>query len=308
MSSGDPFLITGEYRRFAEFCDACRQYRYIGLCHGSAGVGKTLSARHYAGWDRFEELPFVWDADDQALAAFNGADTVLYTPEIVNSPRAVADDVTRLCNRLRGICEEPRRRAENVAAEARRAEEMRKQRELLLEADWFAPRVPDVDEPVPREPLVTKTTRQPRLAPVRLILVDEADRLKVPSLEQLRDLFDRNEVALVLIGMPGIEKRLARYPQLYSRVGFVHAFRSLRAEEVRRLLAERWPEMDLMLPASGITDEEAIAAIIRITGGNFRLLRRLLSQVERLLGINQLQEVTAAVVEAARENLVIGTS
>jgi hypothetical protein len=86
------------------------------------------------------------------------------------------------------------------------------------------------------------------------------------------------------------------------------AFRSLRAEEIRGLLAERWPEMGLTLPPSGITDEEAVAAIIRITGGNFRLLRRLLSQIERLLGINQLREATAAVVEAARENLVIGTA
>jgi DNA transposition AAA+ family ATPase len=143
---------------------------------------------------------------------------------------------------------------------------------------------------------------------VRLILVDEADRLKVPSLEQLRDLFDRNDVALVLIGMPGIEKRLARYPQLYSRVGFVHAFRPLRAEEIRGLLAEHWADMGLTLPASGITDEEAIASIVRITGGNFRLLRRLLSQIERLLDINQLREATVAVVEAARENLVIGTA
>ena len=37
-----------------------------------------------------------------------------------------------------------------------------------------------------------------------MILVDEADRLKVPSLEQLRDLFDRSDIGLILIGMPGI--------------------------------------------------------------------------------------------------------
>jgi DNA transposition AAA+ family ATPase len=127
-------------------------------------------------------------------------------------------------------------------------------------------------------------------------------------LEQLRDIFDRSDVGLILIGMPGIEKRLGRYRQLYSRVGFVHAFRSLRAEEVRRLLAEHWSDMGFRLPTAGISDEAAVAAIIRITGGNFRLMRRLLAQVERLLGINQLQAVTAAVVEAAREGLVIGTA
>ena len=42
-------------------------------------------------------------------------------------------------------------------------------------------------------------------------------------------------------------------------------------------------------------DAETVAAIIRVTGGNFRLLNRLLTQMERILEINGLVQVTKAV-------------
>ncbi|HEY2155811.1 MAG TPA: AAA family ATPase, partial [Isosphaeraceae bacterium] len=140
-----------------------------------------------------------------------------------------------------------------------------------------------------------------------LLLVDEVDRLKMSGLEQLRALFDGGGVGLVLIGMPGLERRLARYSQLSSRIGFVHEFGPLGAAEVRTLLAG-WRPPGVVLPEDLLADAEGVATMIRITGGNFRLLDRLLTQVGRILALNGREVVTREVVEAAREVLVIGAA
>ena len=72
--------------------------------------------------------------------------------------------------------------------------------------------------------------------PTTLIIVGKADRLSINSFEQLRSIFDGSGLGLGLIGMPGIEKRVARYPQFFSRIGFVHEFRSLPVVDMEFLL------------------------------------------------------------------------
>ncbi len=268
-SSAGSFILTKEYHRFEEFCEACRRERYIGLCYGPAGVGKTLAARHYSKRDLIErhaDNRFHYSRDSMPPVPPEAADchTVFYTAPVANTPRVVKEglyDTRMALERIGGLAEADQKKSDGGASFANRC---------------------------------------------KLVLVDEADRLKTPSLEEIRDQYDKGDFGLVLIGMPGIEKRLSRYPQLYSRVGFAHAFRPLSVEEMKFVLARR-PEA-LGHGAEDFADVEATATIARITGGNFRLLDRLLRQAKRIMEINRLKHLTREVVEAARECLVIGPS
>lgn len=304
------FVETKEYRRFREFCDACRRYRYIGLCHGPPGVGKTLSARHYTDWDRVAVAEPYADRGVFRTDEVPGNGCVLYTASVVNSPKQIEDDIARLRREMRELVLQAIRSEEGprIAAAQRKLDDERA--DYLSHGDWFAeeaPRLRAAEEAVSEAVLGRAERSRGTGDPTGLILIDEADRIKMSGLEQVRDIFDRGGVGVVLIGMPGLERRLARYAQLYSRIGFVHEFRPLGAAEVRSVLGD-WRPPEASLPVDLLTDADGVAALIRATGGNFRLLHRLLSQVGRILEINGLQAVTREVVEAAREVLVIGAA
>ena len=182
-----------------EFCDACRREKYIGLCYGPPGVGKTLSARHYAQWHLFESAysprPRQQPLAPASLAAIRACRTVVYTPPVANSPNILKKEIGK----------------------ARCDFDMRV--EEALSCGKTTHPVTDLADYC------------------HLLIVDEADRLRTPGLEQLRDIYDRGTLGLVLIGMPGLEKRLARYPQFFSRVGFAHRYQCLSESEVHFLLA-----------------------------------------------------------------------
>ncbi len=305
------FVETREHRLFHEFCDACKRYRYIGLCYGPPGVGKTLSARYYAHWDKIEPYTSTKHTAPVNQQEVLPADVLFYTVPVVNTPNHLRNDLHALRETLHDLVLDDlyQEREARIAAVYER--ERQEADSPLRAGSWYRTsngadlRRTEALEQIHDE---FRPRFEARPDPTRLILVDETDRLKIATLEQLRAVFDVGDIGLVLIGMPGLEKRLARYPQLYSRVGFVHQFHALTAEEVRGLLQRQWSPPGTNLPEGGIADEQAVASILRITGGNFRLLARLLTQIARILEVNEADEVTVAVGEAARESLVIGAA
>jgi hypothetical protein len=70
---------------------------------------------------------------------------------------------------------------------------------------------------------------------------------------------------------------------------------------MQKLLEQGWPLVGVKLPNEQLPPE-VIAKLIRMTGGNFRLLTRILTQIERVLDLNQLHTVSTEVVEAARDS------
>lgn len=261
------FVQTREHRRFTEFADTVRAHRYIGVCFGPPGVGKTLSARQYAGVDDWDEwhprsagtapLPPVPDAVLRSRTAF-------FTPTVAATIKQIDQGLPRACQQV----------------------------------SWAI----DYAEHGHVDPFVHAESQ--RSGRTELLIIDEADRLKTAGLEQVRDFYDRHRMGVILIGMPGIDKRLARYPQLYSRIGFAHEYRPLRSDELSAVIAQRLPE-----PSphdNGLAHTAAVSAITRITNGNFRLADRLLTQITRILAINHHQHLTPEAVDAAQEALLIG--
>lgn len=97
------FVSTREHRRFVEFADTVRSHRYIGLCCGPPGMGTTLSARHYAGTDEWEQrqplacnggaLPPVPEFVQQSRTAF-------FTPTVAATIKQIDQGLPRACQHI----------------------------------------------------------------------------------------------------------------------------------------------------------------------------------------------------------------
>ncbi len=80
----------------------------------------------------------------------------------------------------------------------------------------------------------------------RLIVIDEAERLKVSQLELLRDLYDQGNMGLCLVGLESLRSLLQRgknlrenLVQLYSRVAYQKIVDILEPDDVEMILNDK---------------------------------------------------------------------
>jgi hypothetical protein len=73
-----------------------------------------------------------------------------------------------------------------------------------------------------------------------------------------------NGFGMVLIAMPGIEERIARYRQFFLRIGFVQEFRPQSDFDIQVLLERRWAPVGICLRKLSPTPE-LVAAVVCCT-------------------------------------------
>lgn len=279
--SDNIFLETKQYKKFKEFCNACIEYKYIGVCYGVPGVGKTFSATHYSKHQLISvSKPKGYSAKDNIHipSELHDSASLYYLPSGPASPA----QLTNIINQ--NICH-----FDQVVHAANVNKKIDKSIICPEEMKNFA-----------------STLELSSANYCKLIIIDETERLSLPALEALRTIYDCREISIIFIGMPGLEKRLSRYAQLYSRIGFSHEYHTLSNDELKFTLEHHWEKLGLKMMPADFSDHEAMMTIMRITRGNFRLINRIFMQIDRILKLNNLKHITNEVVLSARECLLIG--
>lgn len=258
------FLITSQYRRFAEICNKSQNSKFISLLYGRTGLGKTECAFYYAHWRAVEPLLNQASAVRKIPPSLVHCSAAVYTPDVGATTKMVGSSIAALRNRFDELVDQA--------------------------ACWHTL---DPGRYYPHKYL-------------KLLIIDESDRLKLGALEVIRDLYDRTNLSILLIGSPGIDRRLRRsgYGQLHSRFTLAYEIQPLNTEEMRLFISLKWQELNLPLTA----DDAVSAAIMHIANGNLRVLHRIFAEIKRLHKLNCLPIVTPDLVEVARKGLLLGTT
>ena len=260
------FFQTHPYKNFVECCETCRRFRYVGICYGPAGVGKTVAARLYAEWDAVEprfprtgvRMPVQGAERPYPRVAF-------YTPGRTVKPKQIENDVTLLVWSLQNL--------EKIA--------LHQHLEVSL-----------ADEQLVSEQL-------------ELLIIDNVHRLDPMCMDVIQDVYDRYQIGVVLLGDEVlVQKHLKRLEHLRVRVGDVRPFFVLSRKEVAEMIPQFLLRLQLDFQSpQGLSLEQLTDDIYNATNGNLSLMRLFLTQIVVLLQKENTNVVTSHIVQRAYSKL-----
>ncbi|ELR99639.1 putative ATPase, putative transposase [Gloeocapsa sp. PCC 73106] len=113
---------------------------------------------------------------------------------------------------------------------------------------------------------------------VEMIIIDEADRLKPDTFPDVRDINDKLEISVVLVGTDRLDAVIKRDEQVYNRFRAHRRFGKLAGVEFKKTVAI-WEEKVLKLPvASNLTSPAMIKILVKATEGYIGRLDEILRE------------------------------
>jgi len=133
----------------------------------------------------------------------------------------------------------------------------------------------------------------------RPVFIDEADYLLRDSrmLDTVRDLHDKTNIPIVLIGMEQITGKLIRKGQFWSRLSQIIEFQPLTPGEIA-FLAKTWANLKTEAGASEI--------LRKATAGDFREVTVALYHLERMAKANKSDAITEVMVRSLMKKTALG--
>ncbi|MFN6463586.1 MAG: TniB family NTP-binding protein [Nostoc sp. DedVER02] len=113
---------------------------------------------------------------------------------------------------------------------------------------------------------------------VEMLIIDEADRLKPETFAEVRDIYDKLGIAVVLVGTDRLEAVIKRDEQVYNRFRACHRFGKLSGKDFQDTV-QAWEDRVLRLPvASNLTSKDMLRILTSVTEGYIGRLDEILRE------------------------------
>ncbi|MBD2497968.1 TniB family NTP-binding protein [Nostoc sp. FACHB-280] len=113
---------------------------------------------------------------------------------------------------------------------------------------------------------------------VEMLIIDEADRLKPETFAEVRDIYDKLGIAVVLVGTDRLEAVIKRDEQVYNRFRACHRFGKLSGKDFQDIV-QTWEDKVLKLPLpSNLISKDMLRILTSATEGYIGRLDEILRE------------------------------